>query len=191
MSRLPPSGELTALSSSDCVRTVALLSLATVLAGSAVRSLAAGTSFKRFDQSGIHFEYPASWFVTTKPLSNGVDPKYLFTVSTNPVRRTSKDLGPCLPGIAAQLPPNAVLAYLREDFSGRSRSLPRMQPRPRTFRLPRRTDNALCGFDRGVWVPFRSGGRALYLALYVGQRASASRAEMLARVVNEMRIDPR
>lgn len=124
-------------------------------------------------------------------LSNGVDPKYLFTVSTNPVRRTSKDLGPCLPGIAAQLPPNAVLAYLREDFSGRSRSLPRMQPRPRTFRLPRRTDNALCGFDRGVWVPFRSGGRALYLALYVGQRASASRAEMLARVVNEMRIDPR
>lgn len=150
------------------------------------------SSLKRFDRNGIHFEYPASWFVTTKPLSNGVNPTYRFTLSTHPVRRTPRDTGPCLPGVAAQLPKTAVLAYVREATGAdRTSSLPRMQPRPRSFRLPTRSDNALCGFNRGLWVPFKSGGRAFYLGLYVGPRASKASVQALARIVNNMAVDPR
>lgn len=89
--------------------------------------------------------------------------------------------------------PAAVLAYVREALGADRRiSLPRMQPRPERFRLPTRSDNALCGFPPGGrWVPFKSGGRAFYLALYVGSRAPQSRVQALARIVNNMAVDPR
>jgi hypothetical protein len=146
---------------------------------------------RRFARSGIEFEYPRGWFVTTEPLSNGLDPAYRFTVSSEPVRRTPRDDGPCLPGVAEQLPDDAVLAYLREAISGRGTSLARMQPRPRSFRLPARGDNALCGFPSGRWVPFRSGGRAFYLGIYIGERAPAARAQALQRLLDQMRITPK
>jgi hypothetical protein len=148
---------------------------------------------ERFDRHGISFQYPASWFVTTERLSNAVNPTYRFTVSSHRVRPTGKEEGPCLPGIAAQLPPTAVLAYLREALGADRRiSLPRLQPRPKKFRLPTRSDNALCGFPPGGrWVPFKSEGRAFYLALYVGSRAPQSRVQALARMFNNMSIDTR
>jgi hypothetical protein len=155
----------------------------------AVASDAASSAGKRYDRNGISFEYPRSWYVTTEPLSNGENPKYRFTVSTNPVRRTATDLGPCLPGIAAQLPPSAVLVYLREALGAdRRASLPGMQRRPESFRLPAQSDNGLCGFRSGRWVPFKSGGRAFYFGMYVGARASPASTVALARIVNGMKI---
>ena len=159
-------------------------------AKAATASSTGGRSLRRFDRNGISFQYPRSWFVTTEPLSNGVDPTYRFTVSTHPVRRTADDLGPCLPGIGRQLPDDAVLAYVREALSGRATSLARMQRRPRSFHLTQ-VDQGLCGFPRGRWIPFKSGGRAFYLGLYVGKRAPQARAEALARLVDGMRIEPR
>lgn len=146
---------------------------------------------KRFDRNGISFQYPRSWFLTTDRLSNAVNPTYRFTVSSHRVRPTGKDEGPCLPGIAAQLPPTGVLAFVREALGADRRiSLPRMQPRPKRFRLPTRSDNALCGFPPGGrWVPFKSGGRAFYLGIYVGARASKASVVALTEVVNGMRID--
>ena len=131
---------------------------------------------KRFDRYGIRFHYPESWFVTTRPLSNGTNPVYRFAVSTVPVRRTRADEGPCLPGVAKQLPAAAVLAFLREALGyDRTRSLPRMPRRPRNFRLPNRSDSFLCGFKRGsLWLPFRDRGRAFYLGIYVGPEATAA-----------------
>ena len=71
-------------------------------------------------------------------------------------------------------------------------SLPRMQPRPRSFRLPARSDNSLCGFNRGgLWVPFKTGGRAFYLGIYVGPRASAATRRALHRLLDGMQIQPR
>ena len=155
------------------------------------RPTIASSADKRHDRNGISFQYPRLWHVTTKPLSNAVNPIYRFTVSSHRVRPTGKDEGPCLPGIAAQLPPTAVLAFVREALGAdRRASLPRMQPRPEKFTLPTRADNALCGFSGGRWIPFKSGGRAFYLALYVGPRASSARAAVLARIVNGMRIRP-
>ena len=153
---------------------------------------AAGSALARFDRNGIAFEHPSSWFVTTRPLSNAVNPTYRFTVSDVRVRRTRDDDGPCLPGVARQLPATAVLAYLREAVgSERAPSLPRMQPRPRSFRLPTRADSSLCGFDRGGrWVPFKTSGRAFYLGVYVGPTASASKVRTLQRLLDGMRIDP-
>ena len=148
---------------------------------------------KRFAANGIAFEYPSSWFVTTAPLSNGTNPAYRFTVGTDAVRRTPRDLGPCLPGIAAQLPPTAVLAYVREALGAdRAASLPGMRRRPRHFRLPNPGERGLCGFgSRARWVPFESGGRALYLALYLGPRATVANTRALSRLVDRMRITPR
>ncbi|MGH3136788.1 MAG: hypothetical protein ACRDPV_09890 [Gaiellaceae bacterium] len=146
----------------------------------------------RYDVNGIAFTYPDRWFVTTRPLSNGVNPKYRFTLSTVSVRRTARDLGPCLPGIAKLVPKTGVLAYLREALGAdRARSISRMQPRPGRFRLPTRADTALCGFGHGGrWIPFREAGRAFYLGLYVGPRAAPSTRRMLERSLRSMEIEP-
>ena len=145
---------------------------------------------KRFSQSGITFDYPSSWFVSKAPLSNATNPRYRFAVGTHRVRRTSRDLGPCLPGVASQLPPTAVLAFLREALGAdRRASLPRMEPRPAHFRLPTHSDSALCGFGPGArWIPFKTNGRALYLALYTGPRAAPSSRRALVRLLDDMRI---
>jgi hypothetical protein len=91
------------------------------------------------------------------------------------------------------VPAIGVLAYLREAVGAdRTRSISRMQPRPRTFRLPNRSDTALCGFGaRGRWIPFREGGRALYLGIYVGPRASNETKAQLAQSLDSIRIEPR
>jgi hypothetical protein len=171
-----------------------VLAIGAVLAltGLAAPSSSAGSQFERFDRSGIEFEYPSRWFVTVRPLSNGVNPRYRFAVSTVRVRRTGADSGPCLPGIAQQLPDDAVLVYLREALGAdRARSLRRMPPRPRGFRLPTRTDRSLCGFGPGGrWVPFKDAGRAFYLGVYVGSGAPASSVRLLGRMLDGMEIRP-
>lgn len=174
------------------VRRRGLLALAFALAA-IVSTSASGAPAERFDRNGIVFQYPDSWFVTTKPLSNGVNPTYRFTASTHPVRRTPRDSGPCLPGIGEQLPRTAVLAYLREAVGADRRfSLPRMTTRPKHFRLPTRSDTSLCGFGPGGrWVPFKSGGRAFYLGIYVGPRASAANVRAVSRIIDGMTIEPR
>jgi hypothetical protein len=150
----------------------------------------AGLHRERFNQTGIAFDYPSGWLVTTLPLSNGVNPRYRFAVSTVKLRRTTEDIGPCTRGIAKQLPSNAVLAYLREAIGAdRARSLPRMPPRPRSFRLPTPSDSYLCGFEAGTrWIPFKQAGRAFYLGIYVGPRATATTKRALTRLLDHMRI---
>jgi hypothetical protein len=167
--------------------------LAPVLAALALVGSLAGDRLERFDRHGIAFEYPRGWFVTTKPLSNGLNPAYRFAVSSSPVQRTKADAGPCLPGVARQLDRGAVFAYLREALgSDRRLSLPRVSPRPRSFRLPRRTDTSLCGFGRGGrWIAFKQAGRVFYLGVYVGPKASASARRALARALNGMDVAPR
>ena len=164
--------------------------VALLLAAAAMGTAAA---VKRYDRHGVSFSYPAAWVVTTRPLSNVTNPRYRVTVSTAPVERTSRDDGPCLPGIASQLPKDAVLMYVMEALgTDRTASLPNMQPRPRRFRLPARSDNSLCGFNGGgLWVPFKSGGRAFYLGVYVGPRAPAATRAALGRLLDGIRIEPR
>lgn len=168
------------------------------VAGAASLALVAcsGSSeeLKQFHRYGIAFEYPESWFVTTRPISSAVNPAYRFTVSTVPVRRTRADTGPCTPGIAKQLPPNGVLAYLREVLGplDRERALPRMPTRPRSFPLPSASSTALCGWSRrGLWIPFRDRGRAFYLGVYVGPKATASTKRALKHLLDRMEIRAR
>jgi hypothetical protein len=147
---------------------------------------------KQFHEYGITFEYPGSWFVTTRPISNAANPTYRFTVSTVPVRRTPADQGPCTSGIAKQLPPGGALVYLREALGRRNVavSLSRMAPRPRRFPLPTASSTALCGWPRrGLWIPFKAKGRAFYLGVYVGPKATAATRRALARMLDGMQLD--
>jgi hypothetical protein len=148
---------------------------------------------KLFHRYGIAFEYPGSWSVTTRPITSAENPVYRFTVSSVPVRRTRADRGPCAPGIAKQLPPDGVLAYLREQL-GRcyvATSLPQMALRPRSFPLPSASSAfSVCGFGRtGIWFPFKAKGRAFYLAVYVGPKATAATRRALYRMLDGMRFD--
>jgi hypothetical protein len=169
------------------------LGVGVLAAGLVASPSSTGSELARFGRYGIAFEYPSRWFVTTRPLSNAGNPAYRFAVSSVPVRRTRVDVGPCLPGIARQLPKGAVLAFLREALgSDRTRSLPRMRQRPRSFRLPTRRDASLCGLGFGSrWIPFKESGRAFYLGIYVGPRATAQARRALKRLLDGMRIDPR
>ena len=167
-----------------------LLSIGVALAITA--PVATSRQAERFTTAGIRVVHPSTWFVTTRPLSFAGNPVYRFAVSSVPVRRTRSDTGPCLPGIARQLPPTAVLVYLREALgTDRRISLPRMPPRPRRFRLPRRP--GLCGFTTGAsrWIGFKDAGRVFYLGLHVGPRASPASRRAVLRLVNGMRIAPR
>ena len=78
---------------------------------------------------------------------------------------------------------------------GRSRSkgLPSQHATSaRTFPLPSRADNGLPCFGRGGrCVPFKTGGRAFYLGLYIGPRASPASIRALGKLVDEMKIKPR
>ena len=151
----------------------------------------------RFDRNGIRFAYPPSWFVATRPLSDGLDGEYVFTVSTHQVRRTARDQGACLWGIARQLPKDGVLAFLVEANEVERRSLVReFDPRPRTFPLPSRRTGAVCGFPRasggrGAWIPFQTKGRAFTLAIQIGPRAPRAAVNALQRMLDGMRIAPR
>ena len=65
-----------------------------------------------------------------------------------------------------------------------------MPRRPRSFRLPA-ADSSLCGFGPGGrWIPFKDGGRAFYLGVYVGSLAPESSSRALARLLDRMRIVP-
>src|SRR5437763_2323946 len=88
---------------------VAIGALASLQAASASIG-AAGTS--RFSSGGISFAYPSSWHVTTRPLSNGVEPIYRFAVANFKFHRTRRDVGPCLEGIARQRTAGGVLAFM-------------------------------------------------------------------------------
>lgn len=146
---------------------------------------------KRFDRQGIVFEYPDEWFATTRPLSNAVNPAYRFAVSSVPVRRTRADIGPCLPGIARQIPRDGILAFLREALGAdRTRSLPRMPRRPASFRLPTRSGSYLCGFRHGHtrWIAFKDAGRAFYLGVYVGPEAPTAVRRALKRLLDGMEV---
>jgi hypothetical protein len=169
------------------------LGVGVLAAGLVASPSSTGNELARFDRYGIAFEYPNGWFVTSRPLSNAGNPVYRFAVSSVRVRRTRADVGPCLPGIKRQLPKDAVLAYLREALgSDRARSLRRMRKRPPSFRLPTRTEGFLCGLGLGSrWIPFKDSGRAFYLGMYVGPRATAQARRALKRLLDGMRIDPR
>src|SRR5205085_11896795 len=102
---------------------------------------AAGTS--RFSNRGISFSYPSSWYLTTRPLSNGVEPVYRFAVGNFRFHRTPRDVGPCLQGIAKQRTSTGVLAFIREAVGTDARRA-HAGPRPKTFRLPAPTVHAAC-----------------------------------------------
>lgn len=146
---------------------------------------------ERYDRLGISFEYPSAWFVTTEPLSNGSDPDYRFAASTVPVRRTRRDIGPCLPGIERQLPRGAALVFLREyRGASRRRALPRLDPLPRRFRLTH--GGRMCGFreGRGDWISFRAADRAFVLGIHVRPGIKPRTTRELRRLVASLRIRP-
>jgi hypothetical protein len=149
---------------------------------------------RRFGADGIALDFPRSWFVTTEPLSPSPNPAYRFAVSSVPIRRTPADEGPCLPGIAHQLPPDGVLVYLREALGAdRRRSLSRMPDRPASFPLPPTSGGGLCGFDQGggYWYPFRDRGRAFYLGVHIGPKASRGSRRAVSELLDGMEIRAR
>jgi hypothetical protein len=94
-----------------------------------------------FSSHGISFAYPAAWHATSRPLSNGAEPVYRFAVGNFRFHRTSRDLGPCLQGIAKQRPKSGVLAFMREALGADARRA-RSTARPKDILLPRRSDQA-------------------------------------------------
>jgi hypothetical protein len=175
---------------------VACIALVTALG---VVKAHARADVERYDRLGISFEYPSSWLVTTEPLSDGADPDYRFAASTVRVKRTRHDKGPCLAGIARQLPPGAALVFLREyRGASRTRALPRLDPFPRRlsltpglpqcFHVP---SSPTKPYGRGAGIHFRESRRALVLFAWVGPRASSRTERELRRLVASLEIHPR
>jgi hypothetical protein len=153
---------------------------------SAATAASAGDE-RHFERKGIGFDYPASWYVTTRPLSNGVQPIYRFALANFRVHRTPRDLGPCLEGIARQRRPDRVLAFMREA-TGTDAKLDRFPRRPRSFPLPRRDDQVACLGPGTSGLLFRDSGRAFYLWISVGPNASAADKRALRQSLDGMTI---
>lgn len=143
----------------------------------------------RFSNRGISFLYPSSWFATSKPLSNGLEPVYRFAVANFDFRRTPRDVGPCLAGVARQRPATAVLAFMREAVGTDARRT-RAGQRPKAFPLPRSSDQAACLGPGTNQIVFRQAGRIFYLWISVGRHASQADRLRLATLLASMKIAP-
>jgi hypothetical protein len=150
---------------------------------------ASAAAARDFDRHGISFSYPADWHLTTKPLSNVTSPTYRFAVATFVPRRTPADKGPCLAGIARQRGAKGAYAYLLEDTTLPRRYLHRFPPRrPGLFHLPARGQQSVCDGRWSRWIPFRQAGRAFYLGVSVGPKASPETRAELRRILADLEI---
>ena len=157
----------------------------------AVLALASAAGARDFDRHGISFSYPGAWHVTTKPLSNLISPTYRFAIATFLPRRTAQNDGPCLAGVARRRGARGAYAYLLEDTTLPHRYLHRFPPRrPGLFHLPARGQMASCDGRWSRWIPFRQAGRAFYLGISVGPRASNATRRELRRMVAGLEIRP-
>jgi hypothetical protein len=164
-----------------------LITLGVLTSVGAVSAQANAASKDRFSNRGISFAYPPSWYATTKPLSNGIEPVYRFAVGSFRFHRTARDIGPCLQGIASQRPKTGVLAFMREALGADARRA-RAGPRPYVFRLPRSSDQAACLGPGSTEVIFRAAGRIFYLWVSVAPKASALARAQLRLLLNSMKI---
>ena len=155
-------------------------------------ALASAAAARDFDRHGISFSYTAGWHVTTKPLSNVSSPTYRFAVATFEPRRTARDEGPCLAGIARQRGATGAYAYLLEDTTLPRRYLHRFPPRRLgLFHLPARGQQSVCDGRWSRWIPFRQAGRAFYLGISVGPKASVETRRQLHRILTSLEIHRR
>ena len=159
-----------------------------LLGASASRGLVQkAESLRYFSRSGITFAYPGSWYLTTRRLSNGVEPVYRFAVGNFRFHRTPRDVGPCLQGIAKQRTSTGVLAFIREAVGTDARRA-HAGPRPKTFRLPAPTEQAACLGPGSRQFTFRQSGRVFYLWLSVAPKASRAARTELRRLLDSMKI---
>ena len=159
-------------------------------ASSGVAHLARAQAPERFSRHGISFTYPSRWYITTSRLSTGIEPVPRFAIGNFRFQRTAQDEGPCLAGIGKQRPPKGVFAYLREA-RGADRKLSRFPPRPASFRLPTRHDNAACMGPGTRQYTFKDSRRAFYLWMSVSPGATPTARRWLRRLVNTLDIQPR
>lgn len=168
-------------------RLVAALAAGAVAVAAAFSAHASVGGTSRFSSRGITFTYPGSWYVTTQPLSNGVEPVYRFAVGNFRVHRTSRDLGPCLQGIAKQRPATGVLAFMREAVGADARGA-RVGLRPRTFRLPAPTEQAACLGPGSTQFAFKQSGRVFYVWLSVAPKAPRAARTEIQTLLDSMKI---
>jgi hypothetical protein len=164
-----------------------LLSAAALVMATCVFAQSGVGETERFSSDGITFTCPSSWYVTTRPLSNGLEPIYRFAVGNFRFHRTKRDIGPCLQGISEQRPGTGVLAFMREAIGADARRA-HVGARPKAFRLPSPTEQAACLGPGSTQFTFSQAGRVFYLWLSISPKAPpAARAE-IRRLLDSMRI---
>jgi hypothetical protein len=134
----------------------------------------------------VSFRYPSNWYLTRRRIDNVIDPTTLFAVSTYPLPNAIDD---CDGTHARGRPADGAFLLVKEVLDGASlkRSLPRLPARPRVFRLPT-SGAAGCLAPPSVAYQFRVGGRAFYVWISVGRKASAPTRAALASLLDGMRI---
>jgi hypothetical protein len=154
-----------------------------------VRVVLDGRSIARRFPSGpsIAFRYPANWHLATHRLDEVLDPHTLFALSSYRLR--ARPLDDCDGTRARGRPADGAFVLMKEVLDGASlrRSLPRLRPRPKRFRLPTH-GRAGCLPAASVAYPFRVAKRAFYLWISIGPRASGRTRAALARSLDGMWI---
>ena len=153
------------------------------------RAVIDGRSIARRFPSGpsIAVRYPANWHLTTRRLDNVLDPHTLFAIGNYRLRRGPVDN--CDGTRARGRPAGGAFVLVKEVLDGASlhRSLPRLSPRPKRFRLPTEGE-AGCLPAPSVAYQFRVAKRAFYVWISVGRRASPQTRAALRRVLDRMWI---
>ena len=137
----------------------------------------------------ISFTYPASWHVTTHRLDNVLDPKTLFAVTSyRPPKRPPDD---CPGSRARGRPASGAFVLVQEELDGASlkRSLPRLRAKPRHLSVP--TSGAVsCLPPASRLYQFRLAGRAFYVWVSIGPRASPATRAAVATLLDGIWIAP-
>jgi hypothetical protein len=135
----------------------------------------------------VAFRYPSNWQVTTRRLDDVLDPHTIVAVANYKLRPGLRD--ECDGTHARGRPSDGVFVLVKEvlDRASLRRSLPRLHPKPRHFRLPT-SGGAGCLAPPSVAYQFRVAERAFYVWISVGPKASAKTRAALTSLLDGMRV---
>jgi hypothetical protein len=129
---------------------------------------------------GISLRYIDGWHVSNQRLNGIIDPVQRFVVSSYRIGPPSRSSGGAEGGYAP--PADGVLAQLSEDAPAHLSGFPARLHKLTTIPKLRDVGCGLAG-DRWAEIMFKQHGRAFYLFIGIGARAShAARAQLLATV---------
>jgi hypothetical protein len=145
--------------------------------------------FARFEdrRAAVSVAYPNAWHVIRQSLTQVGQ---LLVVTSFPLHQSAPDKN-CSPRTAIeQMPSDGAFLYLFEYTRARPRLLARFPPRPKRFRLRKKTRQPYECVGLSYMVRFRDRGRAFQAHVFLGKRATKRTRARVLELLDSLVVGP-